>query len=508
MRRLMTAVLAAVAGALGAFAAEPAAKATVTVDPARIVGKIKAMNATNNGPSVPPVNGDQKCGNFTEFTWLRIPYARTHDSINIVSGGAHCVDVGAIFPNFDADETDPKNYDFVFTDWYFDALRKAGCEIFLRLGETIEHGPRKYKVLPPKDFKKWARICERIVMHYNEGWGWNTHTERTCRNLQWSNRFNIKYCEIWNEPDLDYYDNVESNLTPRCWGGTVTNYFELYDISSKHLKKRFPKMKIGGPALAWYEDYAERFLKWTREHGDPLDFYSWHLYARTPEKFVEKCRTMRRLLDKYGYQKTESILNEWNYVKGWGDDYVYSRRCMSGDQVLFGAAFVSAVMNRCQAAPVDMLMYYDARPSCFNGMFDGVTKWPMKGYYPFYAWAKLRDDYGLEVACTVEDSTAEDVKAVTGFVEKKDKSAGGDFSAVAAKDGAGKLAVFVARFSDDRNVTDTGTLVLRIPGRKITKGCAHVTDLVRSYTEVPLEPQDDGSAVLAMQPLSFALIEL
>ena len=503
---LMSLSFFAAAGA--ALAAEPAARAVVTVEPGKVVGPIKPMNATNNGPSVPPVNGDQKCGNFAEFCQMRIPYARIHDAIGIVSGGAHCADVSAIFPDFDADENDPKNYDFVFTDWYLDAVRKAGIEIFFQLGETIEHGPRKYTVLPPKDFAKWARICEHIIMHYNEGWGWNVHTERTCRNLQWSDRFNIKYCEIWNEPDLDYYDDVTKNLTPRCWGGTVTNFFELYDVSSKYLKKRFPGMKIGGPALADSEEFADRFLRWTRDHGDPLDFYSWHLYARTPEKFVEKCRTMRRLLDKYGYKKTESILNEWNYVKGWGDDYVYSRRCMSGDQVLFGAAFVSAVMSRCQDAPLDMLMYYDAQPSVFNGMFDLVTKWPMKGYYPFYAWAKLREDYGTQVACAVRDVENDDVIAVTGYVEKKDKAVTGGFCAVAAKDAKGRLAVFVTRFSDDRNVTDTGTIVLRIPGRRIEKGFAHVTDLVRSYTEVPLIPQTDGSAILAMQPLSFALIEL
>jgi len=416
--------------------------------------------------------------------------------------------VSAIFPDFDADENDPKNYDFVFTDWYLDAIRKAGIEIFFQLGETIEHGPRKYTVLPPKDFAKWTRICEHILMHYNEGWGWNVHTERTCRNQQWSDRFKIKYCEIWNEPDLDYYDNIESNRTPRCWGGTVTNYFELYDIASKYLKKRFPAMKIGGPALADNEEFADRFLKWTRDHGDPLDFYSWHLYARTPAKFVEKCGTMRRLLDTYGYTKTESILNEWNYVKGWGDDYVYSRRCMSGDQVLLGATFVSAVMSRCQDAPLDMLMYYDARPSVFNGMFDHVTKWPLKGYYTFYAWSKLREDYGTQVACTVQEGVSDDVIAVTGYVEKKDKPVSDSFSAVAARSPSGRLAVLVTRFSDDRNVTDTGKLVLRLPGRKIDKAFAYVTDLVRTYTEVPLLPQPDGSAVLMMQPLSFALIEL
>ena len=37
---------------------------------------------------------------------------------------------------------------------------------------------------------------------------------------------------------------------------------------------------------------------------------------------------------------------------------------------------------------------------------------------------------------------------------------------------------------------------------------AHLTDSVRSYTEVPLMPDDGGSVTIKMQPLSFALIEL
>ena len=40
------------AGAM--IAAEPAATATVTVDPAQALGAIKPMHAVNNGPTVPP----------------------------------------------------------------------------------------------------------------------------------------------------------------------------------------------------------------------------------------------------------------------------------------------------------------------------------------------------------------------------------------------------------------------------------------------------------------------
>ena len=192
------------------FAAEPQINAVLKVDISENIGKIRIMNSVNNGPTVKRAGDDQKNGNFEDYQSLRIPYARTHDSINCVSGGAHTCDISAIFPDFDADETDPKNYDFVFTDHYLDNIRRAGTEIFFRLGQTIEHGPKKYGSLPPKDYAKWARICEYIIRHYNEGWGWGTDKAHTTRNIVWSNQFNIVYWEIWNERSEEHTSELQS----------------------------------------------------------------------------------------------------------------------------------------------------------------------------------------------------------------------------------------------------------------------------------------------------------
>ncbi len=385
-------------------------------------------------------------------------------------------------------------------------MRRAGTEPFFRLGQTIEHGPKKYGVLPPKDFAKWARICEHVIRHYNEGWGWGLDQAHTTRNVAWSNQFNIVYWEIWNEPDLDPADG-ELPSNPRCWGGTVTNFFEFYETAAKHLKGKFPNLKIGGPALCSNEKWACRFLDYCRDRKVPLDFFSWHIYARTPEPLAGRCTRMRKYLDERGFTKTESILNEWNYVKGWTDDFVYSLRVESGDLNLKSASFIAAFFAVGQASPVNMMMYYDARPtSLMNGMFEPVTLWPMKGYYPFYAWSRLRD-YGTYVASTVREGVGRDSNANTGFVEKKDKAARHTFFATAAKGRDGKGALFVVRYSDDDNSSETANVTVRVPGRSLAGAKCHLTDLVRSYTEVPLVVQPDGSAVVRMQPLSFALIE-
>ena len=507
MKNTISFMAAALAGTM--FAAQPAATALVTVNLGEELGPIRPMNAVNNGPAVKKPGGDQVRGNFEDYKAARIPFARTHDSINCVAGGAHTCDINAIFRNFDADENDPKNYDFVFTDHYLDNIRRAGTEVFFRLGQTIEHGPKKYGVLPPKDFAKWARICEHVIRHYNEGWGWGLDKEHTTKNIAWSNQFNVVYWEIWNEPDLDPSDDENAlPANPRCWGGTVTNFFRLYETTAKHLKGQFPNLKIGGPAIAGNMRWGERFLAYCRDNDVPLDFFSWHIYATEPKQIADRCRQSRKLLDKYGFEKSGSILNEWNYVKGWTDDWVYSLETESGRFNQKAAAFIVSTMIECQSLPLDILMFYDARTSTsMNSMFNLTTLWPMKGYYPFYAWAKLRDR-GTQVACSVKEGRGKASTANTGTVFKSEIGKPvGSFRAVAAKGPDGTGALIVARYSNDNNVTETACVTIKVPGVRLAKARCHLTDAVRTFTDVPLDVQADGSALLRLQPNSFAMIE-
>ncbi len=507
MKRIAACMMMA-AGASGMLgAAQPATTALVNVDVASVIGPIKRMNAVNNRPAVKKPGGDQVRGNFEDYKAARIPFARTHDSINCVSGGAHTCDINAIFPDFDADENDPKNYDFVFTDHYLDNIRRAGTEVFFRLGQTIEHGPKKYGVLPPKDYAKWARIAEHVVRHYNEGWGWGLDKGHTTVNIAWSNQFNIVYWEIWNEPDLDPAD-VGLPKNPRCWGGTVTNFFEFFETAARHLKGRFPNLKIGGPALCGNMAWGERFLRYCHDKDVPLDFFSWHIYAIEPKQIASRCTAVRSLMDKYGFQKAESILNEWNYVKGWTDDWVYSLEVESGRFNQKGAAFIMATLADCQSRPLDMLMFYDARVlSGMNNLFDKTTLWPMKGYYPFYAWSKLVD-CGTQVACSVKEGLGKFSDANTGTTFKSEFGRpAGSFHAVAAKGAEGSGAVIVARYSNDNNVTETAKVRIVVPGVSLRRARCHLTDAVRTYTEVPLDFEADGAANIRMQPNSFAIVE-
>ncbi len=330
-------------------------------------GKVKPMHAINNGP-VYKFDPMHRVTNMEDFQEAGIPYIRNHDASHFATyGGNHTVDVAFIFTDFDADPYDENSYDFACTDEYVRVCELSGGKTFYRLGSRIEHEIKKYNTLPPKDFHKWAVICEHIIKHYCYGWA-----DGFC--------YDIEYWEIWNEPDLTS-DDHPNKLT---WGGTKAQFFEFYDVAATHLKKCFPEKKIGGPAIAWNMEWMDDFLAQLKA---PLDFLSWHRYAYDPEYIAEGVELVRKTLDKYGFSETESILNEWNYIKDWaGEGLVHSIESISG---LKGAAFTSATMLLCQNLPLDMLMYYDARPCWLNGLWAPYTYKRLKGYYPFLAFNTL-----------------------------------------------------------------------------------------------------------------------
>lgn len=343
-------------------------------------GKFKILNATNGGPWHKRHANDQYRSNFKEYKAARIPYSRNHDSAVIgIYGGPYSHDITRIFPDFSADENDPASYDFACTDESILTALDAGTETFFRLGQTIEHQIKKHGTLPPADFHKWARICEHIIRHYNEGWADGYH-------------LNIEYWEIWNEPDLD----TDDSKNKRTWGGVRAEFFDLYEIAAKHLKSCFPHLKIGGPALAGWLEWAEAFLCEMQKRCVPIDFFSWHIYCTEPKKMLNLADKVNELLVKYGYGDVESILNEWNYVKGWTDEFVYTIESIHG---LKGAAFVMSCICEAQKSDhIDMLMYYDTRPSAFCGAFDFYTYRTLKGYYPLMWYGKFYD-MEYEVRC-------------------------------------------------------------------------------------------------------------
>ena len=364
---MLCAALAAVlmAGAVGAV--------EVNVDFGTVTGPIRPVN----GVGQPPHQGMPK--NAWLLGYLKnagIPYSRLHDVGGWRARGLY-VDVPNIFRDFDADENDPKNYRFVFTDALMKHLVDSGIEPFYRLGVTIENfvvdGFPRENTMPPKDFAKWGRICEHIIRHYTEGWAGGF-------------RYAVKYWEIWNEPD-----GTVPERNP-MWGGSFEDYIRLYGVVAPYLKEKFPHLKIGGFACTGVGDGTGKvphgetctlaFLDAVKANGWPLDFYSFHSYA-APSEALRQIDHADAILTARGFsrEKTERIFNE------------YQPYCCQG---LLGsakqAAGIAAELLGLQNGPCSVACVYDAR--CQTGdwspLFNPFTQRPHKAYYALLDFNELR----------------------------------------------------------------------------------------------------------------------
>jgi len=353
----------------------------------KITGAVKPVHSVCCAPYVINMGPEQK---FIEsfFTEANIPFCRLHDCCYCY-GGTYFVDIPNIFRDFDADENDPANYDFHYTDEYIGAIQKANSEAYYRLGVTIEWGSKKYTSTPPADFAKWARICEHIIMHYNQGWADGFE-------------YGIKYWEIWNEPE-----NPGNKWGKSMWDGTKEEFFDLYKITSKHLKEKFPDIKVGGyggcgfyaitreNAPASRKDFVTfftDFLHMVKTENCPLDFYSWHIYTADENELLAHAKYVREALDEYGFNNTESHLNEWN-INAEGTGFA-AKHDMEGGS--FNAAVLCMLQN---TRYVDIAHYYCFNiVSSYNGFMDSITRDICPSWYPFVAFGNL---YSLKNAAEI-----------------------------------------------------------------------------------------------------------
>ena len=362
----------------------------LSVDFNNICGKVRPLHSVGQ----PPVLGMN--GQFIHYlTEANIPFSRLHD-VGGMFGGGIFVDIPNIFRDFDADPENPESYEFAFTDKLVQQLVEGNVKPYFRLGVTIENytSIKRYHTVPPADYDKWAKVCEMIVRHYNEGWANGF-------------KYGITYWEIWNEPDSDIY-NLDNNA---MWYGSPETYYELYEKSSKHLKNCFGKtIKVGGyGSCGFYHilscpekfgmtgenrdvcDYVTDryrgfiefflgFLQHIKKTGAPMDFFSWHSYGNVEDTVLE-AKYCQKILDEYGYGDAEIHINEWNNAAE------LSKRGTS-----FASANAAAMMIAIHnSSRTEIMCYYDARmsPSVYGGLFNPMTHKPVCTYYSFMAFGEL-----------------------------------------------------------------------------------------------------------------------
>lgn len=353
-----------------------AEEAVLSADFSVHTGAIRPLHGINKGPLAPGGILDV----IKEQKELGIPFTRLHDC---GWPNPYVVDHHAVFPNPNADPALPQSYDFRLTDEYITAVRQTGAEPIYRLGESIEHTSVRRYVHPPADMEKWSAVCLGIIRHYNEGWADGFH-------------HNIRHWEIWNEPEN----------RPAMWSGTDDDYLRLYRTAALAIKKQFPALKVGGPALGASgsfvngefvpTDFATNFLAMCRQDNVPLNFFSWHCYTADHSELVGRSRAIRRLLDSKGFTETESHLNEWNFLPGNTWDPIAKSAAPTARQQFQqemagapGAAFIAASLLELQDAPVDVCNFFHGELGGF-GIFteQGV---PLKAYQALRAFQNLME---------------------------------------------------------------------------------------------------------------------
>lgn len=182
-------------------------------------------------------------------------------------------------------------YNWAYVDALFDFLMDVGVRPFVEFGfmpPVLASGEQtqfwwRGNVTPPHSFEQWSDLVGALVLHWKERYGLD-------EIRQW-------YYEVWNEPNL-----------PVFWGGTKSEYFELYRYTVKAVKQVDGQLRVGGPATSnfvpddrfsgeredvsrhlthkiddldsvpWHGVWIEEFLSFCQREKLPVDFVSAHPY--------------------------------------------------------------------------------------------------------------------------------------------------------------------------------------------------------------------------------------
>lgn len=199
----------------------------------------------------------------------------------------------SLFPDWDADPTDPASYNFAATDEWVDAVHSVGADVLFTFASSIPQNK-----LPAIDPGKYGIVVEHVVRHYAHGWADGPATP-------------IRMFEFGDQPDLG----------PLHFAGRPEEFFEMYAEFCAAVHRVDDTLTVGGPSLAFTLNsdapYREGFLAFVRERELPLDFFSFLWFAdatRDPMDFRFLAEEIRALLDRYGFTDTRLMLSYWNYL--------------------------------------------------------------------------------------------------------------------------------------------------------------------------------------------------
>lgn len=377
----------------------------------------RELHSSGFGPTI----CSQTARDLADLKSMGLKRSRTHDWA-LVNANQRVCDYFHVFPLMHLDATDPRNYHFGPTDYLLKRTREEmGTEIFFRLGTSIEHSGMKvhFNSTIPDDFEKVAEVFAGTVRHYNRGWA-DGH--------QW----NIRYWEIWNEPD-----GIQNMWAPK--GGLTdedcanhqsakraecrAEFVKFFVTVLKRLKSEFgDTIMVGGPALCGYNTiWLNDILSACRDAGVAPDFISWHGYTSDPMQFSNEADLARKLCDSYGFPKCELVLDEWHYFGenySWADmqrcsDPAVKARIWDGPDSHNGirsACFTLAALANMERSKITQAYYYGCNHVGSWGFKDAMQA-KYKVFYALKLFGDIVNDYSAICA-------SESVGSVTLFPVK------------------------------------------------------------------------------------------
>lgn len=147
-------------------------------------------------------------------------------------------------------------------------VRESGMEPVLLLAYNLPWlSPDGDVTRAPTDPQAWAEFAARAVTSLNGEYGTSDY------------QLNVRYVEIWNEPD-----------TPLYWKGTAEEYHRLFRRTANAVKDAHPEVLVGGPAsLSYTGPWTRTFI---RECADVVDFLVYHSYNEPVEQVTTRIRQM------------------------------------------------------------------------------------------------------------------------------------------------------------------------------------------------------------------------
>ena len=133
----------------------------------------------------------------------------------------------------------------------------------------------------PADLEAWREIMYQFARHFKE------------------NDLRPAYHAIWNEPDLDIFYNQPVDV-----------YSQLYKFGVEGLRAGDPDAFVGGPDLAFTDEWIDPFLDFVEDKQLPLDFFAFHAIGVSPISRVNTAR--RKIKNRPYFDTTELVFSELN----------------------------------------------------------------------------------------------------------------------------------------------------------------------------------------------------